>query len=470
MSFDTHTAFLIAGTLYLLIPITVRWVLLRHATRSANLWTLGGLFIGLGLMLVSQRDQLSPVMAYTVTIAALFFGLFSIFFSLLMELHIASSKRKFAACFLIFIVIYEILRFFYFDQGLQFIWAVAVAASSLIGVGSLVIANARREGLFMSFWVGVIYCFGGALLVLRLLAVMAGLDTPSLLSPQLFNSLMVLFGLFAGVMSNFAYLGIFLEKSSRLTTSMAAENARLEEVARLSEQIAHLDRQRGVGAIATSLCHELSQPLTNVSVICEYGAMQIAQQPLAPEEQKKIFSDIARNATLGREILERIRNFIRPSQNHHRPLSMQAIAEDVARLVQDSCRKEQVEIEIIPPVVQPLVSGDSIQLSQILLNLYRNAMQALKGQARKCIVVRFGQEDQKVCVFVQDSGPGLAPEMLGRVGTPFLSSKPDGLGMGFSISRTLAEQHGGSLSIRNAAEGGAIAELRLPALHRGPAA
>lgn len=464
MSFDTHTAFLIAGTLYLLIPVTVRWVLLRHDNRSANLWTLGGLFIGLGLVLVSQREQLTPVMAYTGTNAAIFFGLFSIFFSLLAELNIASSRIKLAACFLSFIVVYEILRRFYFEQGLQFIWAIGIAAASLIGVGSVVIANARREGLFMSFWVGVIYCFGGVLLIFRLISIAAGVDTPSLLSAELANSVMVLFGLFFGVMSNFAYLGIFLEKSSRLSLSVTTENARLEEVVRLTEQIAHLDRQRGVGAIATSLCHELSQPLTNVSVICEYGAMQVGNQPLPPDQQKKIFSDIARNAALGREILERIRHFIRPSQNHHQPVSLQRIAEDVARLVRDSCRKEQVEIQIIPHEHMPLVSGDSIQLSQILLNLFRNAMQAMQGQDDKRIEVRFAVDDQTVKLFVQDCGPGLAPGMQGRVGTPFLTSKPDGLGMGFSISRTLAEQHNGSLSIRNGAHGGAVAELRLPAL------
>lgn len=110
------------------------------------------------------------------------------------------------------------------------------------------------------------------------------------------------------------------------------------------------------------------------------------------------------------------------------------------------------------------MTGDSIQLSQILLNLYRNAMQAMQGQSRKEIEVRFSCDDQKVCVYVKDNGPGLAPDMIGRVGTPFLTSKADGLGVGFSISRSLAQQHGGQLSIDNAPDGGALAELRLPAL------
>lgn len=464
IEFDTATAFFIAGIMYILISCTVRWVLLRYETRASNAWTVGGICIGLALILFSYRTHLNDLLAYSVTNFLLYAGLFLKFYGLLKEFQKLPSVAVLSLLPIAFFAVYEYLRVFYFSGGWNFIWGSTVIGLSLITVGGFSISNGRRADSNSALWIGMIYCLGGSILIVRNFLIFATTDTPTPLSPHVVNSVAILLGLFSGVLSNFAYLGIFLEKSTRQSARMAAENARLEESVRLNEQLAHLDRQRAIGAIATSLCHELSQPLTNVSVICDYGLLEISQKSLPLDRQKTIFSDIARNATLGREILERIRQFIRPGTQRHQPQSLYVIANEVHRLVMDSCKKEGVQIRIIPPQKEPLVTGDSIQLSQILLNLYRNAMQAMQGQSRKEIEVRFSCDDQKVCVYVKDNGPGLAPDMIGRVGTPFLTSKADGLGVGFSISRSLAQQHGGQLSIDNAPDGGALAELRLPAL------
>ena len=103
-----------------------------------------------------------------------------------------------------------------------------------------------------------------------------------------------------------------------------------------------------------------------------------------------------------------------------------------------------------------------MQLSQIVLNVYRNAMQAMAPNVSKKMYVTLERADERVVLRVRDTGPGVSAEMKPVVGAAFVSSKEDGLGVGLSISKTIAEMHSGSLAISNAVDGGAIVELNLP--------
>ena len=110
-----------------------------------------------------------------------------------------------------------------------------------------------------------------------------------------------------------------------------------------------------------------------------------------------------------------------------------------------------------------VVVGDKVQLSQILLNVYRNAIQAIAELDDRKIFVSVGQQDDRVVVRVRDTGPGVTEALRLRIGMPFVTTKTDGLGVGLSISKSIAEKHGGSLTIANAVDGGALVELNLPA-------
>jgi C4-dicarboxylate-specific signal transduction histidine kinase len=110
--------------------------------------------------------------------------------------------------------------------------------------------------------------------------------------------------------------------------------------------------------------------------------------------------------------------------------------------------------------------GDKVQLSQIVLNVYRNAIQAMSDEKIRAINVSLEHDEQRVVLRVHDSGPGLSESLRDQVGHPFVTTKSDGLGVGLSISKTIAEMHSGSLTIANAVGGGALVELNLPAIHR----
>jgi two-component system sensor kinase FixL len=112
-----------------------------------------------------------------------------------------------------------------------------------------------------------------------------------------------------------------------------------------------------------------------------------------------------------------------------------------------------------------VVHGDKVQLSQIVLNVYRNAIQAMANSSVRIINVSIDRDEQRVFLRVHDSGAGLDESLKTKVGQPFFTTKEDGLGVGLSISKTIAEMHSGSLTITNAVGGGAVAELNLPAVN-----
>lgn len=136
-------------------------------------------------------------------------------------------------------------------------------------------------------------------------------------------------------------------------------------------------------------------------------------------------------------------------------------------LVADEADRHKVALTL-PPANQSLsISADPIQISQIILNVIHNAIQAVMQSPLRKISVELTYQDEMAIVRIFDSGPGLAPEVLSHIGKPFFTTKVEGLGMGLSISRSIAEQHGGKLTLANGDNGGAVVTLTLPAISPG---
>jgi C4-dicarboxylate-specific signal transduction histidine kinase len=163
------------------------------------------------------------------------------------------------------------------------------------------------------------------------------------------------------------------------------------------------------------------------------------------------------------QLVERIRNFIRPTQGDYEDVDMKVLVHDVRLLLSHDIRNQNVQFEWDFGEDTCLVHGDKIQLSQIVLNVYRNAIQAMAGADVRKISVSLEREDLRVILHVHDSGTGLDDIVKDQVGQPFVTTKREGLGVGLSISKTIAEMHLGSLTITNAVDGGALVELNLPA-------
>jgi C4-dicarboxylate-specific signal transduction histidine kinase len=171
---------------------------------------------------------------------------------------------------------------------------------------------------------------------------------------------------------------------------------------------------------------------------------------------------IEQNTQRASQIIERIRNFIRPEKSIRQRIDMNVLTREVHELMAAECRSRHVHFSFAHDAQSVWVMGDPIQLSQVLLNVYRNALQAMAQMQMRKIVVRTTAQNNRVEVVVQDTGRGFNTDVMVHVGEAFFTTKAEGLGVGLNISRTIAQQHGGQLLFANAAEGGAQVTLVLP--------
>ena len=230
-------------------------------------------------------------------------------------------------------------------------------------------------------------------------------------------------------------------------------------------QISQLERQQTLGAMSYSFAHELSQPLTAILMDTHGIKLCLTTTPLPLNAIRTAVNDVERSATRTIDLIDRIRNFVRPSKSDHQAVDMKTLVREVKSLLAYEIRKTQTKFIWNFDETDCTVHGDRVQLSQVVLNIYRNAMQAMAQCERRTIDVSVRRENESVVVHVHDSGPGIAAHVMDQVGQPFVTTKREGLGVGLSISKTIAEMHNGSLTITNAVGGGALVELNLPAVN-----
>jgi C4-dicarboxylate-specific signal transduction histidine kinase len=295
---------------------------------------------------------------------------------------------------------------------------------------------------------------------MRIPGVLLGLREPTAMTLDPLSSLLIFLGVVTAIVGNIGFLGMFIERMNRQALESAKVQARQEEATRLSEQIAQLDRRRSVGEIAASLAHELSQPLTNIYLIAD--RMELSLQQRQDESLNQYFEDLNRNTQKAGDILGRIRNFIQAKNTHFERVELRQAITDVSALIHDLAYNESVDLQVAFPPQGLAVWADPVQLSQIFMNVLRNAIQATHGQPSRQLRIQVWREAEMAHITLTDNGPGLPPEAVSRAGTAFFTTKSEGLGVGLSISKSIAQQHGGSLSIGNSPSGGAVVELQLP--------
>jgi C4-dicarboxylate-specific signal transduction histidine kinase len=162
-------------------------------------------------------------------------------------------------------------------------------------------------------------------------------------------------------------------------------------------------------------------------------------------------------------VLSRIRGLLVKGSPRRAELDINEIIQEVTALLRNELTRSRVHLRTELTANLPRVQGDSVQLQQVLINLIMNAVEAMRpstDQARK-LVIRSGKNADGVLVQVQDSGPGIEPEVADRIFEPFFTTKAEGIGMGLSISHSIIESHGGHLSVVQVSQG-ALLQFTLP--------
>jgi PAS domain S-box-containing protein len=241
------------------------------------------------------------------------------------------------------------------------------------------------------------------------------------------------------------------------------------ELAQQRSELAHLMRVSMLGELSAGIAHELTQPLSAILSNAEAAKVLLTQHPPDVAEAVEALDDIVGEDNRAAEVIHRLRRLLRKSEVKFEPTDVNDIVNATLRVLHTELATRGISVSTSLTANVPLVSGDAIQLQQVLLNLLLNAADAMNEVVPPRRIIEIETEVtsiQDVQIVVSDCGLGLAPDHQERVFQPFFTTKARGLGLGLSLCSAIAKLHGGSLTLENGADGGATATLTLPALQR----
>ena len=243
-------------------------------------------------------------------------------------------------------------------------------------------------------------------------------------------------------------------------TESQKTRARLQE---LQQELLHAARLRSTGQMAAALAHELNQPLAASSNYLR-GAQRLLDAP-APElaRVRDAMGLAAQQILRAGEIIRRLRAFVGRAEVPRRPEPVAQLIEEASALALLGARERNVHVTFRLPPDLPEVLVERVQVQQVLVNLMRNAVEAMDAAPRRALTVDAAAESGVVRIGITDTGPGLDPEVAAQLFQPFVTTKSEGMGLGLSICRTIIEAHGGRIWAEPAPGGGAAFRFTLPA-------
>ncbi|MCB1801249.1 MAG: PAS domain S-box protein [Gammaproteobacteria bacterium] len=230
-------------------------------------------------------------------------------------------------------------------------------------------------------------------------------------------------------------------------------------------ELAHVARLSTLGEMTSGLAHELNQPLCAITTYAQTCLHILQGGDCSPERVRYGVEQIVRQAELASEIFRRLRDFSRKGEIRHEPVCVAGIVAEVVELVAAEAQQKLVRLHQKVPAGLRDVMADRIQIEQVLLNLVRNAIDAVidLDQARREILINVLPEPAGwITVEIKDQGPGCPQHMTERLFEPFVTTKDNGLGIGLSISHSIVEAHGGCLWLAENSEEGATFRFTLP--------
>jgi len=248
--------------------------------------------------------------------------------------------------------------------------------------------------------------------------------------------------------------------------SIALESTRRERQYReMQGELAHANRVATMGQLTASIVHEIKQPMTAARTYAAAGLRFLDKSPPDVAEGKAALICIAKETDRTNDVVDRIGSLIKKAPPRKEVVDIDAAILEVTALTRSEAAKTGVTVGTQLAGELPRIQCDRVQLQQVMLNLIVNAIQSMRDVEdgnRELHISTQSIEPEGVCVAVRDTGPGLSPESLPRLFEPFYTTKPDGMGMGLSICRSIIEAHGGRLWATGCEPRGALFQFTVP--------
>jgi C4-dicarboxylate-specific signal transduction histidine kinase len=234
----------------------------------------------------------------------------------------------------------------------------------------------------------------------------------------------------------------------------------------MQSDFAHMNRVATMGQLTASITHEVNQPITAAVTYALAARRFLSADPPNFREMDDALSLIVKEGNRAGEVVERVRALVKKVPARKDAVEIDDAILEVIALTRSEAANNSVSVRTQFAEGLPPVQGDRVQLQQVMLNLIVNAIHSMSGVEdgnRELHISTVSIEPDGVCVGVRDTGPGLSPESLSRLFEPFYTTKPEGMGMGLSICRTIIEAHGGRLWAIPCEPQGALFQFTIPA-------
>lgn len=478
MHFDLNTATFVVGLMYLLFPVSVYVFLKDHRNLAVQLWCLGGIFAGIGFMIIALRTpfiNLPTSITYTLPNAFFFSSSLLRLQSLRIDCKQPIKKRHLLLGTLIYIMWYELSwRTLGIDQTRNCVLVV-------IAIQLLFVVRAARiyEKLHDIKTIRVIsynYFLYACVLLIKTLSVVFGSEISELYSgTSAINIIMSLVAFTTVVYTNLGYVGVVLERVNRERTESLGENKKLVAILKKKEtlitQYARTKAFSDIGGYGSSVIHEIAQPLTAAWFALENFSSLLTKQKDIPPQLTDRLNLVEAPIQQAIQIIKNLRNLMTKSDFSVTSVNLNEKVHSSLSILENKAKKYKVIITIAPPMSTDIqVMADEAQINHVLINVLDNAIDSVANnpspKAKREIIISITTMNNSVLLKVMDSGIGLSAQVAREMFNWLASNKTGGIGIGLALSKMFVESWGGQISARNVNQKeklltGAVIELTL---------